>query len=62
VDDIWGTENRTFLLWDKAQEKFNLTPIAAGNWNMLTNKILGQWRHLLEADPDITHPKQWIGF
>lgn len=26
------------------------------------NKILGQWQHLLEADPDINYPRQWIGF
>ena len=37
-------------------------PIEAGDWNMLSNKILGQWQHVLEADLDITHPGQWIGF
>lgn len=47
---------------DKSQEKFNITPMEANDWDELTNKLYEQWHHLLDADLDTTCPGQWIGF
>jgi hypothetical protein len=61
---IFGTaiEQRHFLTWERAREKFNLTPMEIGDWIELTGNIAEQWRHKLEDDSDITHHGQWIGF
>lgn len=61
VDDFWDTEQSDFLNWDKAQEKFNLTPTEAGDWTKLTGKF-SEWRNKLEDDSNTTHPGQWLGF
>ena len=62
VDDIRDIEQKHFLTWERAREKFNLTPMEIGDWIELTGKIVEQWRHKLEDDSDTTHPGQWIGF
>lgn len=49
------------MIWDEAQNKFNLTVTNIESWALLTSKIINQWRHLLEDDPLITHPGQWVG-
>lgn len=55
VDDVWDIESRKFLTWDKAQEKFNLTPTEAGDWAILTDKISSQWRYRQEDDSETTY-------
>ena len=35
VDDTWDSEHQTFLSWDKAHEKFNLTSIETGDCTIL---------------------------
>ena len=34
VDDIQDNEQRDFLTWDRAREKFNLTPTHIGDWRL----------------------------
>lgn len=48
VDDIWDTENCTFIVWDEAQVKFKLTYVENEDWVALTSKLVDKWRHLLE--------------
>jgi hypothetical protein len=31
VDDVWDSERRDYLTWDKVQEKFKLTPAKLGD-------------------------------
>lgn len=58
IDDIWDSELRDFLTWNKAREKFNLTPMEIRDWTELAGKIVEQWRHKLEDDSHTTHPGQ----
>ena len=61
VDDVWYGEHRSFLTWERAQEKFNLMLTEAGDWTMITDKISGQWRHLLDVHSNTNHLGQLIG-
>lgn len=62
ADDIWDSENLTFLSWEEEKVKFNLYPLEAGDWTILTTKIINwNWRHLLEDNHALTLANQWIG-
>ena len=62
VDDMWDSEQRNFITWDVAKNKFGLTTTDMGDWNMLTYKIGGKWRDLLKKDEDTTYQGHWLGF
>lgn len=52
MDYIWVSENQNLLPWVEAHVKFNLIPTEISDWKTLTTKILAQWRHLLDEDPN----------
>ena len=54
VDDTWDSEQRNFITWEEAKNKFGLTITDEGDWVMLTDKIGSKWRTLLEDDKDET--------
>ena len=62
VDDMWDSEQRDFITWEVAKNKFGLTTTDMGDWNMHTDKIGGKWRDLLEKDEDATYQGHWLGF
>ena len=62
VDDVWDSEQRNFLSWERAKEEFKLTDGDNGDWTTLTNKLSEKWRSLLEKDKDETYQGEWLGF
>lgn len=38
---VWDSETRNFSTWDRVREKFILLAMEAGDWAMLTYKLLG---------------------
>ena len=43
IDDTWDSEQRNFITWEEAKDKFGLTTTDEGDWVMLTDKI-GRWQ------------------
>lgn len=62
VDDVWDSEQRNFLNWDRVKQKFSLTATYEEDWTMLVDKISAKWRSRLEDDEDTTYQREWVGF
>ena len=61
MNDVWDGEYCTFISWDEAQGKINLTHMDVEDMITFTTTILDQWQHLLEDDLEVTHLDQWVG-
>ena len=62
VGDIQDIENYTFIMGNEAQIKSN--PVVLDTYDMTfpITKIMNLWRHRLESDSYVTHPRQWVRF
>ena len=66
VSSVWTTfgivHNKVISHGREWKRNSGLTNNERGDWEEVTNKIDGQWRHLLDNDEDTTYPRQWLGF
>lgn len=61
VGNIWDKEYHTFIAWDDALTKFDLTSRDCDDWVKLTTYIINKWRSTLEGDVEVMVPGQWVG-
>lgn len=59
---MWDSEQRDFLTWDRAKEKFSLVATDVEDCTILADKIPENWRTCLEDDLDTTYQGDWIVF
>lgn len=47
---------------NKAQDKFNFTPVDSDDWNLLISKIIDQWGHLFDTNLELLFPGNGLVF
>ena len=53
-----GHQELCFHLMEQAHTRFKLTMLDSEDRTLLTTKIMDPWRHRLEDDVSVTHPRQ----